>query len=219
VKRFDVDVIVFDLDGTLIDSRLDIANALNWTLDQLGYQSLPLDLIESYVGNGIAPLIKRTALAADAPDDEEKMFKLFRQRYWDHLLDDTRLFDMVDETVHSFVGKYKMAVVSNKPERYTKKIIEQIGLYDALGDTVYGGDTLPVKKPDPAALLEIADKYGVTTDRILMVGDSAVDMETAKNAGAACVGVTYGFRPVDEIREAGADKLIDRFEQLKELVA
>jgi len=218
VKRFDVDVIVFDLDGTLIDSRLDIANSLNWALGRLGYASLPIEEIETYVGNGIAPLIKRTAHSAGAPEDEEEMLNLFRQRYFERLLENTRLFDTVSETINSFIGKYKMAVVSNKPERFTKKIVEGIGLYDAVGDVVYGGDTLPVKKPDPAALLEIADKYGAPTARMMMVGDSAVDMKTAKNAGAVCVGVTYGFRPVDEIRQAGADRLIDRFDQLKEII-
>lgn len=218
MRHFDVDVIVFDLDGTLVDSKLDIANSLNWTLGSLGYDSLPIEEIESFVGNGIAPLIKRTAHAAGAPEDEEKMIKLFRQRYWDHLMDNTRLYDSVSETVNGFIGKYKMAVVSNKPERYTKRIVEETGLYDAVGGAVYGGDTLPVKKPDPSALLEIAGKYGVQTAKMVMVGDSGVDMKTAKNAGAACVGVTYGFRPVDEIRQAGADRLIDRFDQLKELL-
>jgi len=218
VKRFEIDVIVFDLDGTLIDSRLDIANSLNWALGKLSYAPLPIKEIESYVGNGIAPLIKRTAHSAGAPEDEEKMLKLFRQRYFERLLDNTRLFETVADTINYFTGKYKMAVVSNKPERFTKKIVNEIGLYEAVGDTVYGGDTLPVKKPDPAALYEIAGKYGVSTARMLMVGDSAVDMKTAKNAGAVCVGVTYGFRSVDEIRQAGADRLIDRFDQLKEII-
>ncbi len=215
MKRFDVDVIVFDLDGTLIDSKLDIANSLNWTLRKLGYAPLPLPTIESFVGNGIFPLIKRTVEAAGAPEDEEKMMTVFRRRYWEHLLDNTKLFDTVAETLEYFTGRYKMAVISNKPERYTKKIVKEIGLYDAVGEAVYGGDTLPVKKPNPAALLEIAARYGSPLSRMVMVGDSAVDIFTAKNAGVSAVGVTYGFRSTEELIEAGADLLIDRFDQPK----
>lgn len=219
MKRFDADVIVFDLDGTLIDSKLDIANSLNWTLDKLGYPSIPIAEIENYVGNGIVPLVKRTVESAGAPGDEAKMMALFRERYWEHLLDNTRLFETVDETIKYFTGRFKMAVVSNKPERYTKKIIKDIGLYPAVGEFVYGGDTLPVKKPDPAALLDIADRFQVSTSRMVMVGDSAVDITTAKNAGTASIGVSYGFRPAEEIMEAGADLLIDRFDQLKDALA
>jgi len=218
VKRLDVDVIVFDLDGTLIDSKIDIANALNWTLDRLGYPPLPLKTIEGFVGNGVAPLIRRTVHAAGHPEREADVMTIFRERYWDHLLDTTRLYDTVPETIGRLRGRYHMGVVSNKPARYTQRIVDALGLRPAFGEAVYGGDSLPEKKPNPAALLQIAQRYGADPARMVMVGDSAVDVSFGKNAGAATVGVTYGFRSVDELKEAGADILIDRFGQLLEIL-
>lgn len=218
MRRLDVDVIVFDLDGTLIDSKLDIANSLNWTLEKMGYPALPMKTIEGFVGNGIGPLISRTVKEAGAPEREEEVFDVFRRRYWDHLLDNTRLFPGVEQTIEGFRGRYAMAVVSNKPERYTVKIIEQLGLAPVMDGAVYGGDTLPQKKPDPAALMQIAEKYGASASRMVMVGDSAVDVLTGKNAGCATIGVTYGFRETAELVEAGADMLIDDFGQLKDIL-
>lgn len=218
MRRLDVDVIVFDLDGTLIDSKLDIANSLNWTLEKMGYPALPMKTIEGFVGNGIGPLISRTVQEAGAPEREEEVFDVFRRRYWDHLLDNTRLFPGVAQTIEEFRGRYAMAVVSNKPERYTVKIVERLGLAPVMNGAVYGGDTLPRKKPDPAALMQIAEKYGAPTSRMVMVGDSAVDVLTGKNAGCATIGVTYGFRGTAELVEAGADMLIDEFGQLKDIL-
>ncbi len=218
MRKFDVDVIVFDLDGTLIDSKLDIANALNWTLEKLGYPHLPVETIGAFVGNGVLPLIQRTLEAAGHLEKEEAMVSLFRQRYLDHLLDNTRLFDSVEETVNQLAGRYKLGLVSNKPERYTKKIVHELGIEPVFDGAVYGGDTIPVKKPDPQALLEIAEKYGSPVSRLLMVGDSAVDIKTGQNAGAYTVGVTYGFRPLKELADAGPDALIDRFSQLGTLL-
>ena len=218
MKTIEADVIVFDLDGTLIDSKQDIANALNWTFEELGYDPLPMKTIEGFVGNGVAPLIRKSVRAAGHEDREQEVLELFRGRYWDHLLDYTRPYDTVVDTLESFRDRYKMGLVSNKPERYTKRIVKELGLSWAFGDSVYGGDSLPVKKPDPAALLEISDRYNSPTDRMVMVGDSGVDAKTAKAAGAEFVGVTYGFRDVAELKEAGAVMFIDKFEKLKDLL-
>ena len=111
-----------------------------------------------------------------------------------------------------------MAVISNKPERYVHRIVEELGLGEVFDGTVYGGDTLDVKKPDPTALLEIADKFSAPTARMIMIGDSSVDIMTAKNAGAVSAGVTYGFRKVEELVEAGPDYLVDRFDELKDIL-
>jgi len=218
VKVFQADVVVFDLDGTLIDSKKDIADSLNWTLGEMGYDPLPIKTIEKFVGNGIAPLIRRTVEAAGSPESEEKMVALFRSRYWEHLLDHTRLFDTVEETIESFIGRFKMGLVSNKPERYTRRIVEELGLGPAFGDAVFGGDTLPVKKPDPAALHRIAAMHGSEPARMVMVGDSAVDIATAKQAGCHSIGVSYGFRDKEELIEAGADALVDRFDEIRKLI-
>ncbi len=212
---------MFDLDGTLIDSKADIADALNWTLRQIGRDPLPIKTIEGFVGNGVAPLISRAVEASNASGQslsEEKVRKLFRGRYWDHLLDKTKMFDHVEETIHSFVGRYKMGVISNKPQRFTKRIVEELGLRPAFGDQVYGGDTLSVKKPDPTALRRIIETYDATPERTVMVGDSKVDIETGKNAGAYTVGVKYGFRSIEELNAAQPDHIIDSFDQLNSLL-
>ncbi len=216
---FDVDTIVFDLDGTLIDSRLDIANSLNQTFKDVGYDPLPLSVIEKFVGNGIVPLVRNAVEEAGHPEKEGTVLEIFREHYWNHLLDETKMFTGVMETLELLNGRYGMGLVSNKPERFTKKIIEDLGLIPMFGDDVYGGDTLPVKKPDPAALLEIAKSQNTSASRLLMVGDGAVDVLAGKNAGAYTVGVTYGFRDVEEIREAKVDKIIDRFDELLGLLA
>jgi len=218
MTKFDVDVIVFDLDGTLIDSKIDIANALNWTLEKLGYAHLPIETIEGFVGAGVLPFIQQTLETAGRPENEQVMVSMFERRYLNHLLDHTRLFESVEETVNQLSGRYKLGIVSNKPERYAKKIVHELGLEPVFDGAVYGGDTIPVKKPDPQALLEIAEKYGSPASRLLMVGDSAVDIKTGRNAGAYTVGVTYGFRPIEELADAGPDALIDRFSQLVDLL-
>jgi len=212
------DIVVFDLDGTLVDSKLDIANSLNWTLARLGYDPIPIAVIESFVGAGIMPLIRRTVEAAGHPERENDALILFRKRYWECLLDSTEPFPGVVETIESLKGRYKMAVVSNKMESFTRKILKGLAMDRYFGGLVYGGDSLPVKKPDPAALLEIAEKLGGSTSRMVFVGDSAVDIETGKRAGAATIAVTYGYRKADELLEAGPDIIIDKFSRLLDIL-
>jgi len=212
------DIAVFDLDGTLVDSKQDIANSLNWTLTQLGNEPIPLAVIESFVGNGIMPLIKKSVEAAGHPEMEEQALALFRERYWECLLDSTEPFPGVISTIETLKNRVKMAVVSNKLESYTHKILEGLDMARYFGGLVYGGDSLPVKKPDPAALLEIVNKLGGSTAKMVFVGDSAVDIETGKRAGAATIAVTYGYRDVEELRQAGPDLIIDRFDRLLDIL-
>jgi len=209
-----VKTIVFDLDGTLIDSKEDIADALNHTFGVMGYEPLPMSVIESFVGNGINPLIHRAVEAAGHMDREREVLEFFRERYWERLVVKTRLYDGVMETLEKLDGRYTMGLISNKPQRFTFKIVEELRLARFFDGAVYGGDTLPVKKPDPAALLAIAEKYGTAPEKMMIVGDSAVDVATGKNAGARTVGVTYGFRAAEELKEAGVEVMIDRFGDL-----
>ncbi|MBI5814980.1 MAG: HAD-IA family hydrolase [Nitrospinae bacterium] len=214
----DVDTIVFDLDGTLIDSKEDIADALNHTFGEMGYDPLPMSVIESFVGNGINPLIHKAVIAADHLERETEALNLFRERYWERLLVKTRPYDGVADTLKKLGGRYHMGLISNKPQRFTFKIVDELGWGPYFDGAVYGGDTLPVKKPDPAALLAIAEKYGTAPERLMIVGDSAVDVATGRNAGARTVGVTYGFRGVDELKDAGVEILIDRFGELLDIL-
>lgn len=211
-------LLVFDLDGTLVDSKDDIADALNAALGAIGHPPLPIGLIGAFVGNGVGPLIARTVAAAGRPEEKDRLLALFRDIYERNLLVKTTLFPGVAETLDVFQGRYPMGLITNKPERFTLPIVEGLNLAPHFGDRVYSGDTLPVSKPDPTSLLRIAASYGVAPRDTLIVGDSAVDVMTGKNAGAMTVGVSYGFRDVAELTEAGADAVIDRFDELPSLL-
>jgi len=218
VKKLDVGALVLDLDGTLVDSKDDIADSLNWTFERLGYEPLPMTVIEGFVGNGIMPLVKNAVIAAGHPERFDDVLGAFRERYYDHLLDKTRLFEGVMATLERLSPSYSMGVVSNKPHKMAIKIIRELGMDRFFNAQVYGGDSLAVRKPDPASILMIAARYNVPSSRTLVVGDSAVDIKAGKNAGAVTVGVTYGFRSVEELTEAGPDTLIDRFGELLNLL-
>ncbi|MBF0171296.1 MAG: HAD-IA family hydrolase [Nitrospinae bacterium] len=211
-------LLVFDLDGTLVDSKDDIADALNRALGIMGYAPLPLSVIGAFVGNGVNPLIARTVQAAGHPEREGDLRELFRDLYAEGLLNKTTLFPGVAETLARLAGRFRMGLITNKPIRFTRPIVEGLGLAPLFGDAVYGGDSLPVGKPDPASFFALAKACGVDPANAVMVGDSAVDVLTAKNAGAASVGVTYGFRDRAELVEAGVDAVIDRFADLETVV-
>ncbi len=216
-NRFEVDVLVFDLDGTLIDSKKDIADSLNATFHVVGYDPLPMPVISSFVGNGIRPLIDRAVKAAGHPDRGEEVLAVFRGEYMARLLNNTTLFNGVEETLETLADRYDMAIITNKPAMYTGPVVDGIGLRRFFGDMVYSGDTLPQKKPDPAPLLEVARRFSAEPSRLLMVGDSATDINAGLNAGARTVGVTYGFRDVSEL--ADAEQLIDNFPDLLPLLS
>jgi phosphoglycolate phosphatase len=219
MKKLDAGALVLDLDGTLVNSKDDIADSLNWTFEQVGYDPLPMKVIEGFVGNGIMPLVKRAVTAAGHPERYDDVLSKFRERYYNHLLDKTRLFDGVMDTLESLSSNRKMAVVSNKPGNMTHKIIRELGLGKFFNGQVYGGDSLPVKKPDPSAILMIAARYNVPSSRIAVVGDSSVDIMAGKNAGALTVGVTYGFRSVEELEDAHPDALINNFGDLLKILS
>lgn len=219
VKKLDVGALVLDLDGTLVDSKDDIADSLNWTFVRLGYEPLPMKVIEGFVGNGIMPLVKNAVVAAGHPERFDDVLGVFRKRYYDHLLDKTRLFEGVMETLDRLAPDYKMGIVSNKPYAMTIKIIRELGLDRFFNGQIYGGDSLAVRKPDPASILMTAARYNVPSSRMLVVGDSAVDINAGKNAGARTIGVTYGFRSVEELTQARPDALIDRFDGLLNLLS
>jgi phosphoglycolate phosphatase len=214
VKKFDVGALVLDLDGTLVNSKDDIADSLNWTFERLGYEPLPMKVIEGFVGNGIMPLVKNAVVAAGHPERFNDVLGAFRERYYDHLVDKTRLFEGVMDTLETLAPNYKMGIVSNKPHAMTIKITRELGIHRFFNGQIYGGDSLVVRKPDPSAILMIAARYNVPSSRTLVVGDSSVDIMAGKNAGARTVGVTYGFRSVEELTQARSDALIDGFGDL-----
>lgn len=211
-------LLVFDLDGTLADTKKDIADSLNFALSHHNLPTLAISTIESYVGNGVGVLIRKAAGASEDVELEE-LIDTFRLAYDERVLATTTLYSSVTETLELLSGKYKMAIVTNKPTRFSIPAIEGLGLsrFIDLSD-VYCGDTLKVMKPAPCALEELSKKFGIVTSDMVMIGDSAVDIEFGKNGGATTIGATYGFRTLEELKAGEPDHLINSFDELLELL-
>jgi phosphoglycolate phosphatase len=208
-----LDLLVFDLDGTLIDSKLDLANSVNATRAQMRLEALPNELIYSYVGNG-APVLIRRALGSVASEEEvQKALQFFIAYYHEHSLDHTRLYDGVRESLDRFLSRgMHLAVLTNKPVRISTAILEGLGVGSHFF-RIYGGNSFERKKPDPIGVEKLLEEAGIDRSRALMVGDSAVDVRTARNAGIPVCGVTYGFQP-ESFDADPPDFLVDHMEQL-----
>lgn len=214
-NRLRIELIIFDLDGTLIDSRRDIAVSANFALRQVGRPELPLDVITAYVGDGVQTLMDR-ALGPAPPTLAGEAVRWFRQHYREHLLDATVLYPDVREVLEYFAGKRK-AVASNKPRDFAVRIAEGLGIAGHF-DLILGGDSVPHKKPDPEPARKIMTALGLPADRTLIVGDCPVDVIMARRAGGKACAVTYGFRPRAELEAERPDLLIDRLADLETLI-
>lgn len=203
---------MFDLDGTLVDSRADISESVNHVLSAFNLPALPDSEIAGYVGRGVSSLV-RSVLG----EGNQKLFKkampLFKAYYAEHLLDHTVLYPGVRELLES-LDTYRKAVVTNKPTEYSVRILEGLGVAGFF-QTVLGGDKVPVKKPAPDGLLELAREFGVVPGNVLMVGDSTMDIEAGKNAGAKTCAVTYGFGRKADLDLAGPDYILDSITAVK----
>lgn len=188
-------LIIFDLDGTLIDSSKDLAISMNATREQFGLPPLDPALIYSYVGNGAGVLVRR-AMGPNAPDKTvNEALDFFLKFYRQHALEHTKLYPGIRQVVEQIFGAgHKQAVLTNKPVRISFDIIGALGLQSYFM-RVYGGDSFPYKKPDPTGAAELIREAGVTPSETLLVGDSGVDVQTARNAGIRSCGVTWGFQP------------------------
>jgi phosphoglycolate phosphatase len=186
-----VRALIFDLDGTLIDSKLDLALAVNATLENMGRQPLEHKTIYSYVGHG-APMLVRRALGSGAPDREvERGLDYFLSYYRAHMLDNTITYPGVREGLEQLKG-HPMAVLTNKPVRFSQAILDGLGIADRF-QYVYGGNSFRTKKPDPEGVNVLLRDFALTPRQAMMVGDSEVDVRTARNAGTWACGVSYGL--------------------------
>ena len=182
---------VFDLDGTLVDSREDLARAVNHARERLGCAALPREEIVTYVGDGLTKLLERAFHGrADLVEPARPHFTSF---YGEHLLDNTPLYPGVDEGIRTLAESgTPMAVLTNKPEGFSRRIIESYGLASCFVDVV-GGDTHPTRKPDPAGVRLLLTRMRVAPEEALMVGDHHSDLRTAARAGMRSVFCEYGF--------------------------
>lgn len=213
--RSNYDLLIFDLDGTLIDSRLDLANSVNYTRLQLGLPKLQNELIYSYVGDGASILIRR-ALGREPDEAEVKQaLEMFLQHYKRHLLDNTVLYPGVREALDR-LDSLTLAVLTNKPVDPSNVILKGLRVQDKFA-VVYGGNSFEQKKPDPIGIHKILEDTRVSRARALMVGDSRVDIQTGRNAQIATCGVTYGLAS-DTLSEAKPDFVIGDMRELLRIV-
>lgn len=215
-----IKLLIFDLDGTLIDSRLDLIHSVNATLRQFQRPELPGDIVASYVGDG-APMLVRRALGD--PEDEnffKQALEFFLSYYREHKLDHTTLYPGVPEALaqmQSNGSERKMAVLTNKPVNPSRAIVEGLGLAKFFF-RVYGGNSFETKKPDPLGVKTLLREAETPPNHALIVGDSSIDVLTGRNAGIATCGVTYGFAP-HTLGEIPPDVIVESPEELGQLFA
>jgi phosphoglycolate phosphatase len=208
-----MDLVIFDLDGTLIDSSRDLANSVNATRASLHLPPLQDATVYSYVGNG-APVLIRKALGLDYSDDDvQSALEYFLAYYREHMLDNTVLYPGVRDVLDRLHGAgITMAVLTNKPVRFSQAIVDGLGL-TAHFLRVYGGNSFDRKKPNPVGVEKLLGESGASREKTIMVGDSSVDIQTARNAQVTACGVTWGFQP-ETFKQCPPDFLIDKPEQL-----
>jgi len=204
------DLIVFDLDGTLIDSVTDLTSAINHALRQCGYPLRTEQDVRAAIGDGARKLVERS-LPPRA--DVEIVFERFRRAYLEVALTHTRPFDGVDALLDALQGP--VALATNKPEAPTRVILAGLGWQDRFVEVV-AGDTLPFHKPDGRVLEHLARATGVSCARIAMIGDAPQDVLTARAVGATAIGVTWGTRDRAVLEAAGAALVVDTIHELRE---
>jgi phosphoglycolate phosphatase len=209
---------VFDLDGTLVDSHRDLADATNALLVDLGAEPLPVDAITRMVGDGAAVLVRRALTAAGLDPEWPDALAGFLVRYDERLLVHTRPYAGIPETLAALQPSAALAVLTNKPTRATTTILEGLGLAPYF-ERVIGGDTAFGRKPDPAGLRHLMEAAGVMPDATVLIGDSPVDRETARRAGSHICLARYGFGyTFSEEDLAGDEMVVDGPEEIVERI-
>jgi len=215
-------LLIFDLDGTLVDSRLDLVHSVNAMLHHFHRPELPGEVIASYVGDG-APMLVRRALGD--PDDEgfvQEALEYFLSYYRVHKLDNTHIYEGITSSLEAIRAAHdgtdkRMAVLSNKPVNPSRAIVDELGLGDFFF-RVYGGNSFSTKKPDPLGVHTLLEESGTRSDEAIMIGDSSIDVITGRNAELWTCGVTYGFAP-RTLELAPPDVILDSPTELAEVFA
>ena len=206
-------LLIFDLDGTLIDSVPDITDAINKTFDKLGIDKVSEKEVRNYLGNGARTLIER-ALKGNS-ELLDKALKIFKNNYKNNVCNKTTLYPGVKETLKKL--PHKKAIVTNKPYEFVGEILKTLGI-DEYFEMYIGGESLPEKKPSPMPLLYVCEKMGYSPDEAIMIGDSKNDILAAKNAGVKSIAVNYGYNYGEDVSIYKPDIIINDFKKLLEVV-
>lgn len=217
------EMILVDLDGTMVDSVPDLALCVDIMMRKLGLPEHGEARVREWIGNGVERLVKRALVGAYEGEPDEALFRkalpIFLEAYEEHVCVDSRSYPGVEAGLEFlFNAGYPLGCVTNKAARFTEPLLEKLGL-SRYFRIIVSGDTLPVKKPDPAPLLHAAAFFQVAPEKSLLIGDSISDVKAARAAGFQIVCVSYGYNHGMDIREAGPDLVIDSMEQLRTVLA
>ena len=210
-----VRALIFDLDGTLIDSKQDLIRSVNAMLEEMGREKLHEDTISGYIGHGAPKLVARALGNGAAEKEREQALRFFLAHYEAHKLDSTRPYPGVAEALEE-LREFPMAVLTNKPVRVSRRIVEGLGL-EKYFRVLYGGNSFDTKKPDPLGARKILEELGAAAGETMLVGDSEVDVQTARNAGTLTAAVNYGFGTHDRVAYP-ADVYLERLTDLAPLL-
>lgn len=204
-----INVLLFDLDGTLVDTVKDITNALNYALMPFGTRELSIHDVKALVGEGITKLLEKI-IREEKSAFREDVKRNFLSHYERHLTDYSTVYPGVTETLRH-LQSYKKAVISNKREHLSRGILHSLALLDFF-DLIIGSDTAPEKKPSPVPIIYALEKFGARPEAAVIVGDSNIDIAAGRNAGVTTIAVTYGYGEKRYV--GGADFVIDHFSQI-----
>ncbi|MBQ1243028.1 MAG: HAD family hydrolase [Clostridia bacterium] len=208
--------VIFDLDGTLLDTLVDLYNSVNHALRTFGFPERTIDEVRRFIGNGVKKLMERSTPEGTDEETNAKCLDCFRAHYLVHMADNTAPYDGVNELIAKLREKgVRTAVVSNKLHSAVVDLCKDYfeGIEEAIGVSVEAE-----RKPNPVNVLKVLDAFGITADECIYVGDSEVDVQTAHNAGVKCIGVTWGFRDEAELKENGADFIAHTAEEVYNLI-
>lgn len=211
--------VIFDLDGTLLNTLQDLANSVNTVLANNGFPTHPLDAFRYFVGRGVDYMLEQ-ALPPNrrTPDSVQKYVTEFSAHYAQHWADFTLPYPGIPEMLHSLTAKnLPYAILSNKPHGFTQKCVQQL-LGEIQFRFIWGHKQEYPRKPEPESALALADLLGYKPDEIMFIGDSSIDMQTATNAGMNAAGVAWGFRSVEELQEHGAHHIFYTPEEISAFI-
>lgn len=209
--------VIFDLDGTLLDTLTDLYNSVNHALQSFGFPLRSKDEVRSFIGNGVKKLMERSTPTGTDEKTDAKCLDCFRGHYLLHMRDNTAPYDGVEEILKTLREKgIKTAVVSNKLHMAVAGLCEEY--FGTAVDKAIGVSEEAERKPNPINVLKVLEAFGVSKNECIYVGDSDVDVQTAHNAGLSCIGVTWGFRDEALLKAAGAEFIAHRAEDVLEIV-